>query len=252
MAYFSNGSEGMSYENHYCSSCIHGGGDCPIWFLHLLYAYELCNAERKENPGKDMLDTLIPMIPLHDPDTGEYLYDGAGMCSMYEMKAPDLQLENPDASSPRLEDRVGKFIIEEELFHGNQEELRFILAQCIPAEVVYSMAERKFIYTAYSSLFDVAVKGEMAPEYTWELTRHEGRLVDCKPINLTAKRKGDQEFWDKAKETEKFFIVSGHTHRKVLQKMERLMELIEAARDLIPEELYQDIQKERVGEEKDG
>ena len=45
MGYFSNGSEGMDYEERYCKRCIHYGPEegpgCPIWFAHLVYAYVL-------------------------------------------------------------------------------------------------------------------------------------------------------------------------------------------------------------------
>lgn len=61
MAYFSNGCEGESYQEQYCNRCIHGAGPkiCPVWKLHLLYAYQLCN--KQGEPGKVMLDVLIPM-----------------------------------------------------------------------------------------------------------------------------------------------------------------------------------------------
>ena len=58
MAYFANSSEGMGYQTKYCSKCIHDG-DCAVWDLHTLYSYDLCNEEG--TPGKDILDTLIPM-----------------------------------------------------------------------------------------------------------------------------------------------------------------------------------------------
>lgn len=58
MGYFSNGTEGESYFERYCSRCIHDdeekGKYCPIWNLHLLYNYQECN--NKES----MLHTLIP------------------------------------------------------------------------------------------------------------------------------------------------------------------------------------------------
>jgi hypothetical protein len=65
MGYFSNGSEGMDYEETYCRRCIHYGPEegpgCPIWFAHLLHAYDLCNEDANENPGKQMLDMFIPI-----------------------------------------------------------------------------------------------------------------------------------------------------------------------------------------------
>ena len=65
MAYFSNGTEGLMYQETYCFRCEHweqrpgeGAEGCPIWDAHLLYAYEECNS--KSN-AKAMLDMLIPM-----------------------------------------------------------------------------------------------------------------------------------------------------------------------------------------------
>ena len=60
MGYFSNGSEGDMYHSKYCSKCVHMTEEnmCPIIGLHHMFSYELCN--KKEDPGKVMLDTLIP------------------------------------------------------------------------------------------------------------------------------------------------------------------------------------------------
>lgn len=60
MASFSNGTEGMDYQYTYCDNCVHGiDNDCPVWNMHLLFAYELTN--KKDDPGKVILDELIPM-----------------------------------------------------------------------------------------------------------------------------------------------------------------------------------------------
>ena len=53
MGYFSNGSEGESYELALCSNCAHFDG-CTVWFLHLMHNYQECN-----NPDS-MLHVLIP------------------------------------------------------------------------------------------------------------------------------------------------------------------------------------------------
>lgn len=63
MAYFSNGTEGASYEARYCDRCVHQNGPdgksgCAIWLSHLLYSYKLCN--KKDEEGKQILDMLIP------------------------------------------------------------------------------------------------------------------------------------------------------------------------------------------------
>lgn len=56
MAYFSNGTEGEIYYEHYCSRCVHesDGRTCSIWLAHLIHNYDECN-----NP-KSILHTLIP------------------------------------------------------------------------------------------------------------------------------------------------------------------------------------------------
>lgn len=61
MGYFSNGTEGLSFEEHFCSNCAHmpkaDDQCCPVWSAHLFFAYELCN--QKKHPGKVILDMLI-------------------------------------------------------------------------------------------------------------------------------------------------------------------------------------------------
>lgn len=54
MAYFSNGTEGMMYEEQWCSRCIHNEG-CAVWMAHQLHNYDECN--KKES----ILHELIPM-----------------------------------------------------------------------------------------------------------------------------------------------------------------------------------------------
>lgn len=59
MAYFSNGTEGESYEHNVCSRCIHYGDEtkmCPVWELHLLYNYGQTDDKHVEL----FLNTLIP------------------------------------------------------------------------------------------------------------------------------------------------------------------------------------------------
>ena len=61
MADFSNGTEGMMYEEQYCDKCVHQGDEnsgCMVWLAHLCHAYDLCNSK---TPGKEILDMLIPM-----------------------------------------------------------------------------------------------------------------------------------------------------------------------------------------------
>lgn len=55
MGYFSNGTEGMLYEEEYCVKCIHfDDGSCPVLSAHSLYNYKECN-----NP-ESILHMLIP------------------------------------------------------------------------------------------------------------------------------------------------------------------------------------------------
>lgn len=56
MGYFSNGSEGMAYQERYCERCVHDAqNDCPIWGAHLLYS------GRDANDPTSILHLLIPL-----------------------------------------------------------------------------------------------------------------------------------------------------------------------------------------------
>lgn len=59
MGYFSNGTEGMMYEERYCSKCVHykpEDGGCMVWLAHLIHNYD-----QHDNDGvKAVLDLLIP------------------------------------------------------------------------------------------------------------------------------------------------------------------------------------------------
>jgi len=64
MAYFSNGTEALMYEEQWCFRCQHGRSsadddECTIWIAHFDYGYDLCNDHDK--PGKQILDMLIPV-----------------------------------------------------------------------------------------------------------------------------------------------------------------------------------------------
>jgi len=59
MGYFSNGTEGMMYEEAFCNRCLHqGGGEkgpwCTVWLLHELYNSDECNKP------ESFLHVLIP------------------------------------------------------------------------------------------------------------------------------------------------------------------------------------------------
>ena len=59
MGYFSNGSEGATYEENVCARCAHGQNPedgCAVWLAHLMYNYD-----QSKNPElKDVLSLLIP------------------------------------------------------------------------------------------------------------------------------------------------------------------------------------------------
>lgn len=58
MAYFSNGTEGIDYQEKYCRLCIHDiDSQCPVIMLHLLWNYEAVNDKVKSLA----LNTLIPV-----------------------------------------------------------------------------------------------------------------------------------------------------------------------------------------------
>ena len=61
MGYFSNGTEGLIYQEQYCRKCINYGPEegpgCPVWGLHLSLNYE---RNRDENMA-EILDSFIPM-----------------------------------------------------------------------------------------------------------------------------------------------------------------------------------------------
>jgi hypothetical protein len=46
MGYFSNGTEGMVYEETYCANCVHYGPEgisCAVLELHSIHNYDECN-----------------------------------------------------------------------------------------------------------------------------------------------------------------------------------------------------------------
>ncbi len=82
MAYFSNGTEGLSYQEHYCFRCEHEEDGCAIWDAHLFYC--------REKAARPVLDMLIPMVD-HTFKDGVTL-KVAGACRFFTRK----QLELPD------------------------------------------------------------------------------------------------------------------------------------------------------------
>lgn len=67
MGYFSNGTEGLDYQERYCSRCIHDiNKSCPVWNAHLLFNDDECNND------KSVLHMLIPRNELSN-----------GQCEMF-------------------------------------------------------------------------------------------------------------------------------------------------------------------------
>lgn len=54
MGYFSNGTEGICYEEQYCEKCYFGDKACAVWNAHLINNYDECNN------AKSILHLLIP------------------------------------------------------------------------------------------------------------------------------------------------------------------------------------------------
>ena len=80
MAYFSNGSEGMCFDQQ-CSICKYGEDPCPIAWVQHEYNYEACN----NKTARAILD---------------YLIRNDGVCAMFIMFKKDLHI---DARQSKLE-----------------------------------------------------------------------------------------------------------------------------------------------------
>jgi len=74
MAYFSNGSEGMCFEDQ-CMRCKYGQEPCPIALAQITYNYDACNNET----ARKILDTLV---------------SNDGTCSMFKTFEKDLRIDN--------------------------------------------------------------------------------------------------------------------------------------------------------------
>jgi len=59
MGYFSNGCEGMDYEERYCDRCLHNNEEsfegCPVWMLHQTHNF------KEANNKASFLHRLIPI-----------------------------------------------------------------------------------------------------------------------------------------------------------------------------------------------
>ena len=69
MGYFSNGTEGMLYEDKYCEKCVHYHPEhnCPCLDAHMLWNYDECN--KKDS----ILHKMIPLLE-DSPGNGECIF----------------------------------------------------------------------------------------------------------------------------------------------------------------------------------
>ena len=73
MAYFSNGTEGMVFDEQ-CAKCKYGQHPCPIALVQILYNYDACNNEI----ATKILNTLV---------------DDGGNCSMFKQFKHDFEID---------------------------------------------------------------------------------------------------------------------------------------------------------------
>jgi len=67
MGYFSNGTEGMIYEENYCMRCDHyDEGGCPVLTIHALYNYDQCRDGDKGKAVERILSEFIPIDGIHN------------------------------------------------------------------------------------------------------------------------------------------------------------------------------------------
>lgn len=106
MGYFSNGTEGMAYENEYCEGCVNwkprmkpdgtpdkGTEGCEIWDLHSLYNYDQNRGKSQDDDRGDavegqewiekMLDWFIPREGISNLE-----------CKMYQARGTDLYCDH--------------------------------------------------------------------------------------------------------------------------------------------------------------
>lgn len=86
MGYFSNGTEGLMYQEHYCFHCAfwnddEGGMGCPVWLLHELHV-----GDKQWQPT---LDKLIPMV-----DSG-HGFTVSGECETFVARQGNGRPERP-------------------------------------------------------------------------------------------------------------------------------------------------------------
>ena len=103
MAYFSNGTEGMMYEEEYCSRCVHSQDSCSVMVLHNLYNYDACNPKTDvQRALHDVLETLIPSV-----DSGtDPPYKVPGECSMFHEAGMEVEAKRMQKENTQLRDKL--------------------------------------------------------------------------------------------------------------------------------------------------
>jgi len=74
MAYFSNGSEGMCFDDQ-CAKCKYGQEPCPIALVQMIYNYDACNNEVASN----ILNALVK---------------NDGTCTVFELMKSDIKISD--------------------------------------------------------------------------------------------------------------------------------------------------------------
>lgn len=93
MGYFSNGTEGMSYQERYCDRCRHdANGDCPVWNAHLMF-------NGSSAPETDSI--LQMLIPSHDGINND-------QCAMFVLDAERAAGSKADEQYMLWRDQRGK------------------------------------------------------------------------------------------------------------------------------------------------
>jgi len=106
MAYFSNGSEGMCFDEQ-CSKCKYGQMPCPIALVQHEYNYDACNNET----ARKILDTLVK-------DNGD--------CAMFEMAKSDFEVIQEESNENGfLENKIKEFYEQTKLVEFNNIGLGF-------------------------------------------------------------------------------------------------------------------------------
>ena len=104
MGYFSNGTEGMIFQDRYCSRCVHDvNNDCPIWLMHLLWSSEQFPEYEKTPEAKTLAETKRAALDLLMPGKETVMSDGVvqelNECAMFHARSR-IELAEMDGQIP--------------------------------------------------------------------------------------------------------------------------------------------------------